>query len=116
MDAMSKFPPGTIARIGYTPDANEYFVFLAPAGVTAGMHLLQPSPNAMTVLLTHDPDVQWTDRGGEQLAEAALASGCAVIMQFATFADALAAHARAERLITATIPRPPSWPPAFQSR
>jgi hypothetical protein len=109
-------PPDTVARIGYTPGADEYFVFLAVPPTQAGMHLLGPSPNTMTVLLTHDSGVQWTDRHGELLAEEALHRGCAVIMQLATFADALAAHARAERLIKAAVLAARVAPRYFQSR
>lgn len=94
-----KFPPETDCRLGLIPGGREYYVFLAAPPLKAGVELLDVArrPGSLTVTLTHDAGCAWTDRKGERFAESFLANGGAVIMQFATLQDALAAHARAKR-------------------
>ena len=94
-----KTPPGTEVRLGLVADLGGYFVFLAAPPLTAGTHLLDQvgRPGALTALLTHDDGMHWTDREGVALAEATLAAGGSVVMQFTTVMDALAAHARLVR-------------------
>ena len=91
-----RLPPGTDVRLGLMPDVPAYFVFIAPAPLKAGTHLLDlvNRPGEVAALLTHDAGVNWTDRHGVALAESVLTEGGAVIMQFETMADALAAHRR----------------------
>ena len=89
-----RLPSDTDARLGLV--AGVYFVFLARPPQQAGTHLLEllATPGNMTTLLTHDPGVSWPDRRGIGLAEATLAAGGVVILQFERMADALACHRR----------------------
>ena len=93
-----RLPPGTEARLGLIPNQG-YFVFLAAPPLQAGVHLLARlrEPGTMTALLTHDPDLTWPDRYGEALAEHVLAHGGAVVMQFASMANAMSAQRRLGR-------------------
>ena len=95
-------PPGTASRLGLVMGGG-YFVFVAPPPVEPGPHLLDVlgRPGELTTLLTHDAGVSWTDRRGVALAEATLQAGGAVVMQFATLADALAAHRRLQTALAA---------------
>jgi hypothetical protein len=94
------FPPETDVRLGLIPHTNDYYVFLATPPLAAGSHLLKEMrAGALVALLTHEPGCKWTDRRGEQLAVSVLVNGGAVIMQFATMQDALAAHDYAKRKV-----------------
>ena len=93
-----RLPPGTDVSLGRV-EGDGYFVFLAAPPLTAGTHLLEPQPGSLTVLLTHDSGLAWTDKQGESLASGVLAAGGTVIMQFERLADALGAHGRLMRQV-----------------
>jgi hypothetical protein len=54
------------------------------------------APGMVHAKLTHDAGCAWPDRRGERLAAAALAATGAVVLAFATLADALACRQRLE--------------------
>jgi hypothetical protein len=47
-------------------------------------------PGAVAALLTHDAGISWPDRKGEAVARSIIAAGGAVVLAFASLADALA--------------------------
>lgn len=87
-----RLPVGTDIRLCTIPELAA-FVLLAPPPLTAGMHLLDRL-GELSALITHDAGVVWPDKRGIALAEATLAQGSAVVLQFERVVDAVLAHRR----------------------
>lgn len=82
-------PPGTDTRLCIRPPF--YCLVAAPAPLRADLDALLDQPNVLG-LFTFDRGVDWPDREGCRWATEYLRAGRAIVLQFNSLKDALAAQ------------------------